>query len=91
MLAEEVGELRSLDDGGADARHLVGREGHADARAADEDAPLGLASRHVARHLVGEVGVVAAVGGGGTKVHHLVAKERKVLHHPRLLVEPGVV
>ena len=91
MLAAELGELVGLHDGGAHARHLVGRHGHADARAADEDAAVGRTLGDAAGHLIGVVGVVAALGGLGAEVLHLVAEAANEVDDDVLLAEAGVV
>ena len=55
-------------DHAADALHLVGRQGDADARAAAQDAALALAAGDSVGRLLAEDGVVAALTGIGALV-----------------------
>src|SRR6266542_599964 len=57
----------------ADAGDLVGRDGHADARAADENAAFDLAYRDGLGDLERVVGIVDRVGAVGAEVDDLVA------------------
>ena len=87
-LVPRVGVVRA---GGADARELAARHGHARARAADHHGPLGaaLADRVGAR--ARRVGVVDGVGGVRAEVDRLVAGLADHLEHDLLEREPGVV
>src|SRR5919107_1247864 len=74
VLAGVDGDLDRVAGGGADAGHLVGRHGGADARAVDTDAEVGLALRDGARDRVREVRVVNRVGRVRAEVAHAVAE-----------------
>ena len=91
MLAAQLGELVRLDHGGAHAGDLVGRHGHADARAADEDAAVGRPLGHATGDLVGKVGVVDTIGRLGAEVLDLVAKAADEVADDVLLAEAGVI
>ena len=71
--------------GGADALDLVGGDGDADARAADEDAALAFTARDRAGHSLAVDGVVAALLAVGAEV--LVGKAQLVEMAHDLLLE----
>src|SRR5690606_20668659 len=76
---------------GPHAGHLVGRDGHADAGAADQDAPVAPPRGHGLGHQTGVVGVVARLTARGAHVHHGVAGRLKMDHQLLLQVKPSVV
>ena len=65
--------IRLTAHGTADAPHLVGRQGNADARAADHNAQVRLAAGHALRHGLAGDGVVEALRGVGAQVLYLIA------------------
>ena len=67
-------------EGGADARHLVGGDAHADPGAADQEAALDLVIGHGFAHQGRVVGVVHRLRGVGAEVEHLEA----VIYEPAL-------
>ena len=77
--------------GAADALHLVGGDGDADARGADNDTPVARAGGHRLRSRPAEVGVVAALCGVAAEVLILQAAGVQVLHDVALEGEPSVV
>lgn len=84
-------EVDVLDGRGAHAGDLVGHERHANAGATDENAPIGRAVGHGARHGVCIVGIVDTRGVGGPKVLDRVAEALKVGNDGGLLVEAAVI
>jgi len=68
------GEVRAVDGEGAHARDLIGREGHAQSRAADEDPAVGRTGTHATCGDVGEVGIVHPIVSGRAKILDLVTK-----------------
>jgi hypothetical protein len=58
---------------GANARHFVGRDAHANAVAADQDASLEVTLGHRFGHGPGEVGIVGRLSVVGSKVVILMA------------------
>ena len=68
VAAGHLGRVAVPAQGGADALDLVGGDGDADARAADEDAALAFAARDRARHGLTVDGVVAALLAVGAEV-----------------------
>src|SRR5688572_13148601 len=77
VLDRLVGAVEVVADRRADAGHLAGGDRGAGARAADEDAALGLAALDLLADLARLVRVVDTdVGAVGAEVDHLVALER---------------
>ena len=76
---------------GADTGHLVGGDGHADARSAHEEATLRLARAHRVRHGRGEIRVVHRVGGVRADIQHTMSLGSEPLVEVLLEGEPGVI
>ena len=81
MLSGQPGGHYVAEQSAADALHFVGGDGHADAGGAQDDALLTLAAGHSLGSNGGKVGIVAAVGGVGAAVLHIVALLGQVGHH----------
>ena len=75
---------------GPDAGVAVGGQGHADARAADQDAEAVL-TLHSFAEFVGKDGIVATFPGMGSVVDNLVAESGQLLGQGSLQVKSGVV
>ncbi len=91
VLAGKAGKRRVPAEGSADALVLV--RGHADAvtRRADNDTEIVLASFHGLRQWVGEVGVVATLGGVAAEVVQCGTLRRQVVDYFLFQVIPCVV
>ena len=76
---------------GADARHLVGGNGHAYARAAQENAALMAALDDGLRHRDADVGVEHRLAVVRAEVGHFVALGQQMLLHGVLEVAGGFV
>ena len=91
MLAGEASGEYVGAASGADALVLVCRDGHADARSADEDTQLTFARLDLLAEGVGVYGVVAAVCRVGAYVHDLMTEGGKVILNEGLEGEARVV
>ena len=92
MLDALVRGVDVVADRGADPRELAGGDRGADARAADEDAPLGLAGQDRLAELARLVRVVDPDGVGvGAEVDGLVAEPVELLENPLAELHPAVV
>ena len=74
VLAEELGKRHRGDRRGADARNLVGRERHTDARTADEHAEVCLSGGDDMRDLHRVVRVVDGVPGVRAQIDDLATE-----------------
>ena len=91
VLAEQPRKVRTADRCRADARHLVGREGHADARAADQNAAVCPALGDGVGNGRGEVRIVDAAGIRGAKVLDLMAETANEVDNKVFLAEASLV
>ena len=91
VLAAQLGELGVDGVHRADAVDLVSGDGHADSRAAHENAVRRHAACHLVGDLGGEVGVIDAVVGVGAQVVHLIALLFKIGSQKLLLLETRVI
>ena len=80
MFGGETGRPRTPHHGRPNARDLVGGDGHANARAANQHAPPAGSAGHPTRHEAGDIGIIDGPRGKGPHIDDamaLPAKERR--------------
>ena len=89
--AREMRGERIVAGGGADARDLIGGDGHAQAGAAHQHAEIRLTGCNPFRDLFREIRVVDGLRADGPGIFHVVPPARQVVADFFLQCESGVV